>query len=423
MSAICGNKRTQSDNNPNPKRLKRHHDSSLSAPVDVDRKGPKLEEKVKTHIPHSPPRKESLGGDVSLICPRPRTSPTMISGECKLFQDAASVFPDFSKDNDADFSKANDANISEVNDANIEELQELLDRVMESFKEQLDVNCDRHIRNFFFCAQRVPHSKLEICKNVPSIPIGMPNPPEVWKKFDPYHTHRGLQVAFITIPQDCLEFKFVEQAFKLTCPTHEIIKIEIVRSPVRWEGYLSRRRVFQMRLQDNLNERWLWHGTKRITAEAICTQGYQRQLQSVSMYGQGSYFARDALYSTNCSYAQPDRNGHQTMMLNRVVVGDFVKGKHYMKQPPNKMGQKHVPYESLVDNVHNPSIFVTFTDDQALPEYIITFKYFCFCFCFFWLFVTANRSKFISQDLIYFLFFDAVCLSLSLSRFRFDSGH
>lgn len=34
----------------------------------------------------------------------------------------------------------------------------------------------------------------------------------------------------------------------------------------------------------------------------------------------------------------------------------------------------YIPYETTVDKPSDPSIFVTYQDDQALSEYLISFK-------------------------------------------------
>ena len=45
-----------------------------------------------------------------------------------------------------------------------------------------------------------------------------------------------------------------------------------------------------------------------------------------------------------------------------------------MLVPPAKSpNNPNVLYDSVVDNIANPSIFVVFYDAQAYPEYLITF--------------------------------------------------
>jgi len=117
-------------------------------------------------------------------------------------------------------------------------------------------------------------------------------------------------------------------------------------------------------------EKLLFHGTKDEYVDAIVRQGFDWRLSGMStgtMYGKGSYFARDANYSSN--YA------NSRMFLVRVLVGDYICGKRTYLVPPNKPGSDTDRYHSCVDNMQHPSIFVTFEHQQAYPEYIITYSY------------------------------------------------
>ena len=91
-------------------------------------------------------------------------------------------------------------------------------------------------------------------------------------------------------------------------------------------------------------------------------------------YGKGVYFARDSSYSNR--YAAPDGNGHRRMYLTRVLTGEYTFGNSSMVVPPAKNTQinQHVLFDSTVDNVANPSIFVVYTDAQNYPAYVITYK-------------------------------------------------
>lgn len=98
------------------------------------------------------------------------------------------------------------------------------------------------------------------------------------------------------------------------------------------------------------------------------------RLPAAALYGKGSYFAVDPVYSAR-RYATPDENGHKRMFLARVLVGDFTQGKHDLITPPNKSADNSTDlYDSVTDRVTNPTMFVVFTDSQAYPEYLITFK-------------------------------------------------
>lgn len=87
-------------------------------------------------------------------------------------------------------------------------------------------------------------------------------------------------------------------------------------------------------------------------------------------YGGGVYFARDARYS---GYAAGGV-GCRYMYLARVLVGQYCVGKSCMIVPPPKNPSKpEVLYDSVVDNMGNPCMFVVFFDNQSYLEYLITF--------------------------------------------------
>jgi poly [ADP-ribose] polymerase 7/11/12/13 len=61
--------------------------------------------------------------------------------------------------------------------------------------------------------------------------------------------------------------------------------------------------------------------------------------------------------------------------VRQVVVGDYARGKSGLTRPPPKDRRRPYDdlYDSCVDNVKNPSIFVTFDLCQSYPEYIIEY--------------------------------------------------
>ena len=89
-------------------------------------------------------------------------------------------------------------------------------------------------------------------------------------------------------------------------------------------------------------------------------------------YGQGSYFAVKASYSHN--YAREDANKSRFMFVAKVLVGSYVKGNPSYRRPPHKLplnGGDTLYYDSCVDDVLQPNMFIVFDIDQLYPEYII----------------------------------------------------
>lgn len=60
----------------------------------------------------------------------------------------------------------------------------------------------------------------------------------------------------------------------------------------------------------------------------------------------------------------------------KVLVGVFTLGQEGMKAPPLRGDRKNpgLQFDSLVNNMTDPTIFVIFQDHQCYPEYLISFK-------------------------------------------------
>lgn len=150
-----------------------------------------------------------------------------------------------------------------------------------------------------------------------------------------------------------------------------------VHNKHREEAYKHKKKqIFKSLGSDKtkLNELPLYHGTDIESIVKILHQGFLRQFATTCVYGQGSYFARDAMYSCSPTYATPDTDGYQHILLCNVICGEWIVGSHRMKVPPCKPNNKYVSYETTVNKVNNPSVFVTYQDDQAKPLYLISFK-------------------------------------------------
>jgi len=65
--------------------------------------------------------------------------------------------------------------------------------------------------------------------------------------------------------------------------------------------------------------------------------------------------------------------GKRTMILACVAIGAYTEGKENMLTPPVRTEDQL--YDSTVDDVEDPKMFVTFKDSQAYPKYVIEFCY------------------------------------------------
>ena len=90
-------------------------------------------------------------------------------------------------------------------------------------------------------------------------------------------------------------------------------------------------------------------------------------------HGQGVYFAVNASYSASPTYSPVDPQTRNRYIYSCLVLtGDYTAGNSSMRVPPAKKGA--ILYDTLVDNITNPQMFITFNDSQAYPEYLVVFQ-------------------------------------------------
>ena len=162
-------------------------------------------------------------------------------------------------------------------------------------------------------------------------------------------------------------------------PTLVVVDVQRIQNVSMWQSYAVKRQTVLAREKDQKSatrfERvWLFHGTDEDTVPKIIQQGFNRAFcgKNATAYGKGVYFARDAAYSSSSTYSRPNAQGVQHMFLCRVVVGEYCRGVRDALTPAVRQG--HTLYDSTVDNVGNPGMYITYHDAQAYPEYLVRFK-------------------------------------------------
>ncbi|CAG2244521.1 PARP7S [Mytilus edulis] len=124
-----------------------------------------------------------------------------------------------------------------------------------------------------------------------------------------------------------------------------------------------------------IDERNLFHGTDSLnTCRGICTNNFDFRTsgRNATVYGEGSYFAVHA--RTGNSYTQADLPTDIRFMFRaKILVGQFTVGNPSLRRPPEIPGQVHKLYDSCVDDVQDPKIFVVFDRNQCYPDYLIMY--------------------------------------------------
>ncbi|KAL5022626.1 hypothetical protein ScPMuIL_001781 [Solemya velum] len=156
-----------------------------------------------------------------------------------------------------------------------------------------------------------------------------------------------------------------------------IVEIYRIQNLSLYRQYTAKKKQVEQHSHTRPVEHTLWHGTSVDVVESINENGFDRGYcgRHGTALGAGVYFAVNASYSVSGSYCAPDKSGHCHIYMASVITGDPVQGSAAMKVlPPKNPKSPHIRYDSAVDNVSNPGVFVIFHDTQAYPSYHIVFK-------------------------------------------------
>jgi Poly(ADP-ribose) polymerase catalytic domain/WWE domain len=229
---------------------------------------------------------------------------------------------------------------------------------------------------------------------VPSISI---LPPEHWTRPRTWRTDWPRRV---NLSQGSDEFSEVKDYFLNSFgPGYEewynIVKIERIQLLEKWQNYqVTKDRIQRQYSEDgkynveltnntfeNLEKKWLFHGTDGRSAKKIAKTGMKMLCVGVngSNHGKGLYFAESV--QTSMPYSTSNDLYIKKMFLCRVAVGDWCKGRSDQIMPDPKPGSSKHFFDSVVDDCQKPKVYVVYNEAQIYPEYLVTFEERCACCC------------------------------------------
>ncbi|XP_037832645.1 protein mono-ADP-ribosyltransferase PARP14 isoform X2 [Kryptolebias marmoratus] len=217
---------------------------------------------------------------------------------------------------------------------------------------------------------RVPRqrTKLKRLENLPDFIY-----PLYWDSMAP-----GEAMKVVPLQPSSQEYQTVKEGFKRSC-NKTVMKIERLQNIHLRRAYEAQKKhLTEKNIQSGgAGEKFLYHGTTQDSSDSIMKTGFNRRFagQNATAYGEGTYFAVNASYSARPTYSKPAADGSQLMFVARVLTGVYTQGQSGMKVPPARDAQQpHNRYDSVVDKTNNPDMYIVFHDDQAYPDYLITFK-------------------------------------------------
>ncbi|KAI4901593.1 hypothetical protein NFI96_007422 [Prochilodus magdalenae] len=198
-------------------------------------------------------------------------------------------------------------------------------------------------------------------------------PPPTWT------TMEGRDLEVIQLAPDSDEYERIETTFLSPCMNSvQVVEIRRIQNRGLWQRYCVQKQEVDKKYPNQTNEQFLYHGTTKEICQKINSTGFNRSFcgRNAVVHGDGTYFAKDAWYSCQDQYSNPDDKGLKYIYRARVMTGSPCKSRRGMKEPdpldPNN--PQAGLYDCAVDNLQNPSIYVVFCDAGAYPDYLIIFK-------------------------------------------------
>lgn len=224
--------------------------------------------------------------------------------------------------------------------------------------------------------------------------------PELLKRFWASSQQRGMDARkTFEVPFRSPEFEQVANIFRsqpreppMYCGVDpgawtnaNILKIERVENGQQMDGNAKSncealRKAMEdqgMTFEPGVHTRWVFHGTDAV--ESVVSnpmQGFQplaAGTRGSSVWGLGTYFARDAKYVSDGGFAPVNSHGISVMLMCLIMTGMSCLG-----DPGHKgvlpFRQKPHRYNSSVDSLSSPEIFIIQHPGAAYPAYVITFQ-------------------------------------------------
>nr|XP_057934299.1 protein mono-ADP-ribosyltransferase TIPARP-like [Doryrhamphus excisus] len=191
----------------------------------------------------------------------------------------------------------------------------------------------------------------------------------------------GQDYSLVEVPACSWAFKTTQKVFHESLPETkvDIISIHMVQNVLHWDKY-QRHKVYMQKKHGSSKEpleRHLFHGTTGRAAEDICRNNFDPRVAGANgtSFGCGSYFAMSAKLSHRYALTSPrDRCRHT--FLAKVLVGEVTRGECGYLRPPvrSSAGFQNQRYDTCVDDVDEPSVFVVFDSSQCYPYFLIRYE-------------------------------------------------
>ena len=183
------------------------------------------------------------------------------------------------------------------------------------------------------------------------------------------------------LPKSSNEYLHVESMYHSTMSktSSTILSIKRIQNNWLWEKYVMTRDRMSRKNNGKINERELFHGSRKCRAHIIydSEEGFDMRYSSQGMWGKANYFAEKASYSNSYAYELTD--GSREILLAKVLTGDSCKcaSDRNLFVPPLKGVQTRFQqerYDTVEGETGGSKVFMTYLNDKAYPAYLIVYN-------------------------------------------------
>lgn len=159
-------------------------------------------------------------------------------------------------------------------------------------------------------------------------------------------------------------YEKIEASIRNSYPKSCILWIEEVKNSELEEYYRQQKLEIETERKKKCEELELFHGTQENIVNIIINNGFEPSANKRSAYGKGSYFAKNSSYSRD--YAPPSSDDISFILICSVLVGEVYSYGYNDSINTSK-------HDNSVDNIKNPTIYVTPYKYGAVPRYVVAF--------------------------------------------------
>ena len=160
-----------------------------------------------------------------------------------------------------------------------------------------------------------------------------------------------------------------------------VLRVENAAQELSWrskyEGLEMNLQSEGMNITAGVHTRWLFHGTNEDSLWNIVRNpqnGFAPlAARDVALWGKGIYFARDSEYSDRFGWVVPAKDGTKYIILSLVLTGMSSLGSN-QRSLHLQQRDGHRTYDSFVDMLSSPEIFVIGEGSNAYPAYVIKYQ-------------------------------------------------